>query len=144
LSSSYRLFDWLLLAFIVGLTLSTSYIHFYVGGLMLTLNSIGYLGLAALVVGSAVFYRRALPLVLVALAAYAVVTIVGWLIMGPYFDIAYLAKGIEIVLIASISFFSWRHRRELRDSIGWGRAMLDRGLGRGTGEGVPAADVNDK
>ena len=107
---------------------------------MLTLNSIGYLGLATLVVGSAVFYRPALPVVLVALAAYAAVTIIGWLIIGPYFDIAYLAKGIEIVLIASISFFSWRHRRELRDSIAWGRAILD----RGTSEGVQAAAPNDK
>jgi hypothetical protein len=103
------------------------------------LNSVGYLGLAALVVGSAVFYRRVLPLVLVALAAYAAATIVGWMIMGPYFDIAYVAKGIEIVLIASIAFFTWRHGAELRDSIGWARSMVDRVLGRGTAEEVAAA-----
>ena len=143
MSGSLRLIDWLLLALIVVLTLSTSYIHFYVGGLMLMLNSLGYLGLAALVVGSAVFYRRALPLVLVALAAYAAATIVGWMIMGPYFDIAYVAKGIEIVLIASIVFFTWRHRAELRDSIAWARSMVDRVLGRDTAEEVaPAANEN--
>jgi hypothetical protein len=139
MSGSLRLIDWLLLALIVALTLSTSYIHFYVGGLMLMLNSVGYLGLAALVVGSAVFYRRVLPLVLVALAAYAAATIVGWMIMGPYFDIAYVAKGIEIVLIASIAFFTSRHGAELRDSIGWARSMVDRVLGRGTAEEVAAA-----
>jgi hypothetical protein len=139
MSTSLRLFDWLLLALIVALTLSTSYIHFYVGGLMLMLNSLGYLGLAALVVGSAVFYRRVLPLVLVALAAYAAVTIVGWMIMGPYFDIAYVAKGIEIVLIASISFFTWTHRAEFRASIGWARSIVARVLGRGTAEEVAAA-----
>ena len=97
----------LLLAAIVGLTLATGYIHFWVGGTMLMLNAAGYFTLAALVVGSALFSRRALPLVLVALAGYAAVTIVGWLIIGPYFDIAYLAKGIEIALIASIGVHLW-------------------------------------
>lgn len=91
-----------LLIAIVGLTLATGYIHFYVGGIMLLLNSAGYATLAAATVITALFFHRFLPLVLAALAVYAAVTIIGWLIMGPYFDIAYLAKVIEIILISSI------------------------------------------
>jgi hypothetical protein len=54
-----------------------------------------------------------------------------------------VAKGIEIVLIASIALFTWRHRAELRDSIGWTRSMVDRVLGRATAEEVAAvADKN--
>ena len=70
-----------------------------------------------------------MPLVLVALAAYAAVTIIGWLIIGPYFDVAYLAKAIEIVLIASISFYLWRTRPQIDESVAWARALLTRAMG---------------
>ena len=35
---------------IVGLTLATAYIHSTLGGLLFTLNALGYLGLAGLIV----------------------------------------------------------------------------------------------
>jgi hypothetical protein len=124
--ASGRYLDLAMLGTIVVLTLATAYIHYWVGGMMLMLNAIGYVTLAVLVTGSALFYRRALPLLLLALAAYAAVTIGGWLIMGPYFDIAYIAKGIEIVLIALIAVRLWLMRGELRESIGWGRSLIGR------------------
>ena len=34
------------------------------------------------------------------LIAYAATTIIGWAIQGPYFQTAYIAKGIEVALIA--------------------------------------------
>jgi hypothetical protein len=117
MKSSLSRVDLLLLGVIVALTLSTGYIHSTLGGIMLTLNAAGYLGLAVLTVGSAAFFRQALPLVLIALAGYAAVTIVGWLIMGPYYDVAYLAKGIEIVLIGTIAVTLWRMREQTRDAI---------------------------
>ena len=120
----------LLIAAIVGLTLATGYIHFWVGGTMLVLNAAGYFTLAALVVGATLFYRRALPLLLLALAGYAAVTIVGWLIIGPYFDIAYLAKAIEIALIASIGGHLWITRPELSESLRWGRSVFRKVLRR--------------
>ena len=138
--TSGRYFDLAMLGLIVVLTLSTGFIHFFkVGGMMLMLNGLGYAGLAVLVVGSALFYRRALPLVLVALAAYAAVTIVGWLILGPYFDLAYLAKGIEIVLIGSISFYMWRTRPQIDESVAWARALVTRVLGRSRGSSAASA-----
>ena len=120
----------LLVAAIVGLTLATGYIHFWVGGTLLVLNAAGYFTLAALVVGATFLYRRALPLLLLALAGYAAVTIVGWLIMGPYFEVAYLAKGIEVALIASIGAHLWITRPELSDSLRWGRSIVRRVLRR--------------
>lgn len=130
---SRSLVDTVLLVVIVGLTLATGYIHFWVGGIMLTLNAIGYATLAVAVVGAAVMFRRFLPLVLIALAGYAAVTIVGWLIMGPYFDVAYLAKGIEIVLIATIGITLFRMADETRAALLWlmqlPAALLARGKG---------------
>jgi hypothetical protein len=116
---SKRPIDGLLLGLIVGLTLATGYIHYWVGGILLTLNAAGYLTLAVGVVVTALFMRRFLPLVLMALAAYAVVTIVGWLIMGPYFDIAYLAKAIEIVLITTIATTLRRMADETKAALVW-------------------------
>ena len=123
-----RYTNFALLAIVVVLTLATGYIHYWVGGMMLMLNAAGYLALALTVVGAAAFFRRGLPLVLMALAAYAAVTIVGWLIMGPYFDVAYLAKGIEILLIGTIAVWLLLNRQETVDSVQWGRSLADRFL----------------
>ena len=39
----------------------------------------------------------------VALAGYAAMTIAGYLVMGPYFTLGWIAKGIEVVLITLIA-----------------------------------------
>ena len=43
------------------------------------------------------------------LAGYAATTIVGWLIMGPRFELAYIAKGIELALIALVLVEMFRY-----------------------------------
>ena len=92
---------------IVGLTLTTAYIHLTLGGLLFTMNGLGYIGLAGLyVIGSLAPVRLAARFSWfprVALAGYAAVTIVAWLVQGPYFDLAYLAKGVELTLIGLIA-----------------------------------------
>jgi hypothetical protein len=125
-----RLLEAVLLVTIVGLTLATGYIHFWVGGILLTLNAAGYLALALMVVGSAALWRRGLPLVLLALAGYAGVTICGWLVMGPYFDVAYLAKAIEIGLIGAIAVELRLLGGEVRLAIAWTRSLPRRLIGR--------------
>ena len=110
-SASTKSRDWLLLASIVTLTIATGYIHYRVGGTLLLLNAAGYFALAAAVIGAVTLYRRALPLVLITLAGYAGITIVAWVVMGPYFDLAYLAKAIEVVLIVTIGVELLRLRR---------------------------------
>jgi hypothetical protein len=94
-------------AVIVGLTLATAYIHATLGGLLFTLNAVGYVGFAALVViGAAVdrpFVRRLAWLPRLGLIGYTAVTIVGYLVMGPYFTLGWIAKGVEVALIAALA-----------------------------------------
>jgi hypothetical protein len=93
-----------LTAAIVGLTLATAYIHLGLGGLLFTLNGLGYAGLAGLIVIGA---AAPMPIVKrfswfprVALMGYTATTIAGYLVMGPYFTLGFIAKGIEVALIA--------------------------------------------
>jgi hypothetical protein len=95
-----------LTAAIVGLTLATANIHLGLGGLLFTLNALGYAGLATLVVIGA---AAPMPIVQrfswfprVALIGYTAMTIAGYLVMGPYFTIGWIAKGIEVVLIGLV------------------------------------------
>jgi hypothetical protein len=88
---------------IVALTLATAYIHLTLGGLLFTLNATGYLvGAAAMVapIAIAVRYRW---LVRIGLAGYAATTIVGWAIDPIFYSTAYLAKAIELALIALLT-----------------------------------------
>ena len=39
----------------------------------------------------------------VALMGYAAMTIVGYLVIGPYFTLGWIAKGIEVTLIALLA-----------------------------------------
>jgi hypothetical protein len=89
---------------IVGLTAATAYIHLGLGGVLFTLNGLGYIGLAALIViGAAAPFpmiERFSWFPRVALVGYTAMTIAGYLIMGPYFSLGFIAKGIEVALVA--------------------------------------------
>ena len=92
---------------IVALTAATANIHLGLGSVLFTLNGLGYVGLAALIVIGA---AAPLPLVerfswfpRVALMGYTAMTIAGYLVMGPYFTLGWIAKGIEVVLIALLA-----------------------------------------
>ena len=102
-----RTAGFVLTAAIVGLTLATANIHLGLGGLLFTLNGLGYLGLAALVVIGAVSPMRIVQrfswFPRVALIGYAAMTIAGYLVMGPYFTLGFIAKGIEVTLIAVLA-----------------------------------------
>jgi hypothetical protein len=99
-----RAAGFVLTAAIVGLTLATANIHLGLGGLLFTLNALGYAGLATLIVIGA---AAPMPIVQrfswfprVALIGYTAMTIAGYLVMGPYFTLGFIAKGIEVVLIS--------------------------------------------
>jgi hypothetical protein len=86
-------------AAIVALALATGWIHHTLGGLLFELNAAGYVVAAAAMVapiGLAVRFRW---LIRLGLIGYAATAIVAWWVLGPRYDVAYLAKGIEIVLI---------------------------------------------
>ena len=120
---------------IVGLALATGYIHSTLGGVLFTLNALGYLVAAVAMViplSLAVRYRWVVRL---GLMGYAATTILGWAIQGPYYETAYIAKAIEVALIVLVAIDFARHdgnpitvvRRELASL-----ATLVSGRGRGT------------
>jgi hypothetical protein len=88
---------------IVVLALSTAYIHSTLGGLLFTLNAVGYVVAAVAMViplALAVRFRWAIRL---GLMGYAATTILGWAIQGPYYQTAYIAKAIEVALIVLVA-----------------------------------------
>jgi hypothetical protein len=92
-----------LTAGIVLLTLVTARVHLGLGGPLFTLNGLGYLGLAGLIV---IGYLKPHPLVArfdwfprLALAGYAATTIVGYLVIGSYSQLGWATKAVEAALI---------------------------------------------
>jgi hypothetical protein len=101
--SSLRPLDMVIRIAIVGLILGTAYIHSTLGGLLFTLNAVGYVVAAIAVViplGLAIRFRW---FVRVGLIGYAATAIVAWAVQGPYYSTAFLAKGIEVALIALLA-----------------------------------------
>jgi hypothetical protein len=97
---------------IVGLTLTTSSIHLRLGGLLFTLNGLGYAALAAAFVVAAVarhpFIARFSWLPRVGLAGYTATTIIGYLVIGPYFALGFITKGVELAILALIGLDVFR------------------------------------
>lgn len=93
----------LLTGVILELTLATAIIHLTLGGTLFLLNAAGYLALgAAYLVAVAVpmpAIRRLGWLPKVGLATYASVTIVAYLVIGPYFTLGWVTKGIELAIV---------------------------------------------
>lgn len=92
---------------IVALAMTTSIIHFRLGGLLFTLNSIGYAGLAVLYVLAAIapmaIVERFSWFPRLALGGFAAMTIAGYLAIGPYFTLGWITKGVEVALIVLIT-----------------------------------------
>jgi hypothetical protein len=98
-----RASDVALRAAIVVLALSTAYIHSTLGGLLFTLNALGYVAAAVAMVVPLALAVRFRWIVRLGLMGYAVTTILGWAIQGPYYQTAYIAKGIEVALIVLVA-----------------------------------------
>ena len=95
-----RLSDVVIRAAIVGLAVATGYIHLTLGGLLFTLNATGYFVAAAAMMVPLALAVRFRWFIRLGLMGYAMTTIVAWAIQGPYFQTAYIAKAIEVALIA--------------------------------------------
>jgi hypothetical protein len=87
-------------AAIVALTLATGWIHATLGGPLFTLNAIGYVVAAAAMVAPIALAVRLRWFIRLGLIGYAATAIVAWYLTGPRYDVAYLAKAIEVALIA--------------------------------------------
>jgi hypothetical protein len=91
---------------IVALTLATAQIHATLGGLLFTLNAVGYTALAAAMVLPGPF-GRIRWLTRYALAGFTAATIVGWIAFGARFELAYIDKAIEAALVGFVLVESW-------------------------------------
>ena len=98
-----RATDVALRAAIVALALATGYIHSTLGGLLFTLNAVGYLTAAVAMVIPLALAVRFRWIVRAGLIGYAMTTIIGWAIQGPYYETAYIAKAIEVALIVLVA-----------------------------------------
>ena len=101
--SAIRASDALLRVAIVALTLATAYIHSTLGGLLFTLNALGYVVAAVAIIVPLALAVRFRWVIRLGLMGYAATTILGWAIQGPYFSTAYIAKAIEVALIVALA-----------------------------------------
>jgi hypothetical protein len=124
----------ILTATIIGLTIATAYIHLTLGGVLFTLNGLGYLGLAVLFVIGAVapipLVDRFSWLARVSLAGYAALTIGAYLVMGPHFSLGWIAKAIELGIMGLVAVDVYRVYggpvglvRSALESVGLGRRL---------------------
>jgi hypothetical protein len=91
---------------IVDLTLITAFIHSTLGGTLFMLNALGYLALAIAIAATALphpFLRRFAWVPRVGLAGYTAVTIVAYLVMGPYFTLGWVAKAVEVGILVLLA-----------------------------------------
>ena len=113
---------------IVGLVLGTAYIHSTLGGLLFTLNATGYLVAAVAMIAPIALASRFRWFIRVGLMGYAATTIIGWAITGPYYSTAYVAKAIEVALIALLAIdfvrFDGNPVRKIRSELALGLALL--------------------
>jgi hypothetical protein len=93
----------LLTGVILELTLATAFIHSNLGGTLFLLNAVGYLALGVAYLGAAILpmeiVRRFSWLPRVGLAAFASVTIIAYLVIGPHFTLGWVTKGIELAIV---------------------------------------------
>jgi hypothetical protein len=96
----------ILRAGIVGLTLTTAIIHASLGGPLFTVNAIGYatFAVALLLPGHAVAWRW---LVRIGLVGFTLATVAGWVLFGARFDLAYVDKAVEVVLLTALGLDLW-------------------------------------
>jgi hypothetical protein len=107
--TSLRTSDVVVRAAIVALILGTAYIHSTLGGLLFTLNAVGYVVAAVAMVIPLALAVRFRWIVRIGLIGYAATAIIGWAVMGPYYSTAYVAKAIEVALIVLVAVDFVRH-----------------------------------
>jgi hypothetical protein len=92
----------------VGLTLATSYIHSTLGGMLFTLNALGYAALAVAIAVPIRLADRFRWLIRLALLGFTLATIGGWVLFGARYDVAYLSKAIEAALVVVLAVSIYR------------------------------------
>ena len=110
-----------LTAAILALTAVTGMVHLSLGGILFTLNALGYAGLAGLLL---IAFWGTHPLIVrfnwfprLALMGYAATTIVGYLIIGPYSTLGWFTKAVEVTLIGLLAVDTLRAYGGVRGTV---------------------------
>jgi hypothetical protein len=91
---------------VVSLTLATAAVHASLGGVLFTLNAIGYATFAiAMVLPGRIGQMR--WLVRLGLLGFTAATIGGWILFGARFPLAYIDKGVEAVVVTFLLLELW-------------------------------------
>ena len=101
-----RWFTIALTATIVELALITAYIHLTLGGVLFTLNAVGYAALATALAICAIphpLIARISWLPRIGLTAFTAVTIGAYLVIGPYFVLGWVAKAVEFAILTLLA-----------------------------------------
>lgn len=129
-----RLARLVMTATLIELTLTTAYIHFSLGGLLFTLNAAGYAVLAAGMALTAInpggLIGRLGWLPRAGLAGYTLVTIGGYLALGPYFPLGWVAKAVEVAILTLLAADVALVYGSPRDRLGAAAASLRPGQPR--------------
>ena len=136
---SLRPLDVIIRIAIVGLTLGTAYIHSTLGGVLFTLNALGYVVAAAAIVVPLALAVRFRWFIRLGLMAYAATAIVAWAVQGPYYSTAYIAKAIEVCLIGLLAIDFVRMDGNPIDVVKSEVALLAAKLGRPSATGQAGA-----
>jgi hypothetical protein len=102
---SERVIGQVLTVVILVLTLATAYVHLSLGGTIFLLNGIGYATFLVAILATSLpiaFLRRIRWLPRLGLAGFALVTIVAYLVIGPYSLLGWSIKAIEFAIIGVV------------------------------------------
>jgi hypothetical protein len=119
---------------IATLALGTAYIHLTLGGVLFTLTALGFAAGAVALVVPLALAERFRWFVRLGLIGYTLSVIVGWVLDGARYDVAYISKAIELALIALLAIdFARRDGNPIELIRREVRALLSRRQGPASG-----------
>jgi hypothetical protein len=88
---------------VAALAVANGYIHSQLGGLMFTLNAIGYVVLAAALLAPVWPAPQVRWLTRLAVAGYAAATAGGWILFGARYDMGYISFALDITILTVVA-----------------------------------------
>jgi hypothetical protein len=88
---------------VAALAVANGWIHSQLGGLMFTLNAVGFVVLAVALVAPVWPAPQLRFLTRLAVAGYAGATAFGWLLFGARYDMGYLSFALDIAIMTLVA-----------------------------------------